>query len=182
MMNGLAKFAVLLCTLAGCNDPSGPDSSHGEILLEIEYVNYAWTPQFFGFFVDAQGDIYSYNRGGTPWVPTSDRAITPEQLAEKFSLQRTLVGTRDSSEVVTVATRINQVNNNQLTPATNTCADAGALTYRAYRYNADNRTYIPVLLRVEGDIARVNTSPAAQDLIAYIRALGLLEELLGCDP
>ena len=62
------------------------------------------------------------------------------------------------------------------------CADAGALTYRVYRYNAGSRTYEPVLLRVEGDYAQQNTSQAAQQLIDYVRSLNLLEELLGCDP
>jgi hypothetical protein len=176
------KYALLLCALAACNEPTAPDGSHGEFLLEIEYVNYAWTPQFFGFVVDARGDIYSYDRADAPWPHRAANVVTEAQLNEKFSLNRELVATRDSAEVPTLAMRINQITANQLSPQKNACADAGALTYRAYRYHADDRTYVPVLLRVEGDLAQENTSQAAQDLITYIRSLGLLEELLGCDP
>ena len=141
-------------SLAACNETTGPDDARAPVLIEIEYVNYAWTPQFFGFFVDASGDVSSYNREGAPWDHRDASAITEERLAEKFSLKRTLVTTRDTAELRTVATKVNQVNPGQLTEQKLVCADAGTLTYRAYKYNAGSRTYTPVLLRVEGDLAK----------------------------
>ena len=182
-MRGL-KYALMVGALAlpACEETTGPDGDAGPVLLEIEYVNYAWTPTYFGFFVDASGDVYSYNREGQPWPHAEARVITEEALNEKLSLKRTLISTRDTTEIVALKARIAQVNESQVTPEKIQCADAGLLTYRAYRYNAGNRTYEPVLLRVEGDAAQENTSQAAQDLIAYVRSLDLLEELLGCDP
>ena len=178
------RFALLLGAIAlpACDETTAPDGGAGPVLLEIEYVNYAWTPTWFGFFVDATGDVYSYNRDGTPWPHSEDRVITEADLDEKFSLKRTLISSRDTNEVALVRSRIAQLNQAQVTAEKMQCADAGRLTYRAYRYNAANRTYEPVLLRMEGDVARENTSAAAQDLIAYVRSLDLLEELLGCDP
>ncbi|HET9440387.1 MAG TPA: hypothetical protein VFO52_09460 [Longimicrobiales bacterium] len=178
------KYMLLLAAVAlpACDEATGPDDETGRVLLEIEYVNYAWTPQYFGFFLDATGDVYSYNRDGTPWAHGEDRVITAEQLEEKFSLKRTLVATRDTAEIRQVAARIGQINEGQVSAEKWACADAGLLSYRAYKYNSGNRTYEPVLLRVEGDMARQNLSPAAQELITYVRSLDLLEELLGCDP
>jgi hypothetical protein len=178
----LGKYALLLGALTACNEATGPEYDGNRVLLEIEYINFAWVPTYFGFYVDATGDVYSYNREGTPWQHDEDRTITEEDLMEKFSLKRTLVTTRDTAEVVTVSNRISQVPSNQLSTPKMACADAGKLTYRAYRYNAGNRTYQPILLRVEGDIAQENTSQSARDLVQYVRALDLLEELLGCDP
>ena len=182
-MRGL-KYALMVGALAlpACDETTAPDGDTGPVLLEIEYVNYAWVPTHFGFFVDATGDVYSYNREGQPWPHAEERVITEEALDEKFSLKRTLVSTRDTVEIAALRARIIQVSKEQVTPEKMQCADAGLLTFRAYRYNAANRTYEPVLLRVEGDIAQENTSPAAQELIAYVRSLDLLEELLGCDP
>jgi hypothetical protein len=179
----LGKYAVLLCALAACNtETTGLNGSTGPVLLEIEYVNYAWTPQFFGFFVDATGDVYSYNREGAQWAHRDATVVTEEQLTQKFSLKRVLVTTRDSAEVANVAARITQVNTTQLSAEKFVCADAGILTYRAYQYHAGSRTYTPVPLRMQGDLARQNTSQAAQDLIAYIRSLGLLTEMGDCGP
>lgn len=178
------SYALMLGALAlpACNETTGPEGSTGRVLLEIEYINYAWTPQFFGFFVDAFGDVYSYDREGAPWPHGEDRVITEEELDEKFSLKRTLVTTVDTAQIRQLGQRIGQINEGQLSAPKMMCADAGALTYRVYRYNAGSRTYEPVLLRVEGDYAQQNTSQAAQQLIDYVRSLNLLEELLGCDP
>ena len=178
----VCAVAVATAALGACNETTAPDAEGTQVLLEIEYVNYAWVPTYFGFYVDDTGDIYSYDRQGTPWQHGEDRTITEEQLTEKFSLKRTLVGTRDSIEVAAVRNRIAEVNAGQLSQERNQCADAGALTYRAYKYNPGNRTYQPILLRMEGDVARQNTSAAAQELVNYIRSLDLLDELLGCDP
>jgi hypothetical protein len=175
-------YAVLLCALAACNDPSGPGGTHGEFLLEVEYMNYAWSPQFAGFYVDAQGDVYSYDRKGAFWEHHEARVVSEAQLTEKFSLNRVLVTTRDSAEVAAVAARINQINPNQLSQEKYPCADAGAFTFRAYRYNSRYGTYTPVLLRVEGDRAQENTSQAARDLVTYLRSLGLLAGIPVCGP
>lgn len=178
------KLVVLVSALAfaGCNNPTAPDIDTGTILLEIEYINYAWAPTFFGFYVDNTGDVYSYNRRGTQWPHDGDRVITEEQLAEKVSLERTLVATRDSIEVVSIANRIAEVNPGQLSQQKFQCADAGTLKYRAYSYNPIRRTYQPILLRAEGDLAQQNTSEAALELVSYIRSLGLVQETPGCDP
>lgn len=183
-MMRFVKYAVLVAAvgLAACEETTAPHGDTGAVLLEIEYVNYAWVPTYFGFFVNANGDVYSYNRDGTPWPHSEDRVISEEDLEEKLSLKRTLISTRDTAEMAVLKSRIGQVNEAQVSPERNQCADAGRLTYRAYKYNAGDRTYEPVLLRMEGDVAQQNTSAAAQELIAYVRSLDLLEELLGCDP
>ena len=178
------KYALMIGAMAlgGCDETTAPDSDDAPVLLEIEYVNYAWTPTYFGFFVDATGDVYSYDREGTPWPHGENSVVTEEELNEKFSLKRTLLSTRDSAEIALLKARISQVNASQVSAQKHQCADAGLLTYRAYKYNSGNRTYEPVFLRMEGDAAQQNISPAAQELIAYVRSLDLLEELLGCDP
>ena len=179
----LGKVMLLAAAaLAGCNETTGPEELGSRVLLEIEYINYAWTPTYKGFYLDASGNVYSYDREGAPWEHGERSTVTAEQLQEKFSLKRTLVGNVDSVAVTPVAAKINLVNKTQLSATKAECADAGILTYRAYNYNASKRTYEPILLRVEGDFARQNTSTPAQELIAYIRSLGLFTEMLGCDP
>ena len=178
----MKRTALLLiaATLLGCsNDPTAPPVDPTRVLLEIEYINYAWTPTYKGFFIDGSGDIYSYDREGAQWAHENASSVTEAQLMSKY-LKRTLVSTRDSAELPTVAARIAQINANQVTPQKSECADAGVLKYKAYKY--DDGRYTPVLLRAQGDHAQQNTSSAAQELIAYVRSLGLWTEMLGCDP
>ena len=178
-------FAVIVAAFAvnGCkNDTAGPENSRAPVLLEIEYVNYAWVPTFKGFFLDAQGDIYSYDREGAQWPDRDSQVLTEKQLLDKFSLKRELVQSVGGPAATSVAAKIALINQSQLSQPKTECADAGVLTYRAYTHGAIDGTYVPVLLRAEGDVARLNTSAAAQELIAYIRSLELITEMLGCDP
>lgn len=180
----LGKYVMIAAavTVGACEETTAPEPNPSRVLLEIEYINYAWVATYAGFFIDAKGDIYSYDREGAPWPYGERQVLTEQQLNEKFEPKRTLVSSRNGEEVATVATRISQLNPDQLSARKGECADAGVLTYRAYKYNAAARTYEPVLLRAEGDLAQQNTSGAGQELIAYVRSLGLFNEMPGCDP
>jgi hypothetical protein len=166
-------------TATGCSQIT-ENSDTGAVLLEVELVNYAWVPTFKGFVVEADGKIHSYDRKGATW--TEQDSYTPGQLDEKFAPNRALVTTRPTNEVADVANKVAALPNDNLSAPKMVCADAGTLTYRAYKYDAAAARYTPVLLRMEGDRAQQNTSAAAQDLISYVRSLGLLQEFIGCDP
>jgi hypothetical protein len=178
------RTAVLLAAalvLASCKDSAAPAGEIGQVLLEIEYVNYAWTPTFYGFVLEADGNVYSYDRDGQLWENT-DNVLTEAELRAKVATNRMRVGTRDGEEVSMVSARIAEVEPDQLTDAVYRCADAGVLSYRAYRYNRINRSYQPIVLRSQGDLAQQNLSSAAQALIAYVRSLNLQSEFSGCGP
>lgn len=172
---------VIAVAAAGCAEATGPDEAD-RVYFEIEYINYAWTPTYFGFIVEGSGRVFRYDRNAVQWQPQDDASWTRETLEAKFAPNKTQVDSVSAAEVAAAAAKIDAAASGQLSPPRMQCADAGKLTYRAYRYSSETGRYSPVLLRVEGDVAQQNTSEAAQELIAYIRSLDLLEELLGCDP
>lgn len=177
-------FALLSVALlsAACTESATGVRDSERIVLEIEYINYAWEPTYFGFFVDGTGRIFRYDRNGAAWPDQDAASWSVRELDDKFVPVRNQVDEVPSAEIAALAPVIDAAAAGTLSPVKSECADAGTLTYRAYRYNPDDGRYSAVLLRQEGDHARQNTSQAAQQLIAYIRSLELLEELLGCDP
>jgi hypothetical protein len=165
---------------AGCSDSVGLQEQD-RVLLEIEYINYAFNPTYFGWFIDASGRVFRYDQD-LPTAPnTSIAEWTPEELSEKFGIYFE-VAQRPLAEINGLDAQISAAAAGSLSPAKMECADAGTLTYRAFTYDRQDEVYRSVLLRVEGDVARQNTSQAAQQLIAYIRSLQLLPELEDCDP
>ncbi|HUP89408.1 MAG TPA: hypothetical protein VM100_08660 [Longimicrobiales bacterium] len=148
-------FAALV--MAGCaSSTSEPFEPTSKILLEVEYENYAWGHEHFGYTINGLGEIYAYPQGNlVKSVPTSDFGSIASKIANSAG--------------------------GKLSEVKSQCADAGALTYWGYLY-AGNGSYQRVMLRTEGDHAQQNTSQAAQDVIAYIRSLKLIQEFQGCDP
>lgn len=175
----LTAFA-LAATAAACTEPVGVTEAD-RVVIEIEYINNAWEPTYFGFFIDGSGRVFEYDRQGQAFENQEFSEFTAAELDEKFA-NRVQVAMRSGTEVFSLIPLIDIAGDGDLSEIKAECADAGSLTYRAYRFDTIRNRYIPVLLRVEGDFAQENTSEAAQELIAYIRSLELMEELLGCDP
>ena len=180
-MRTLLTTAALAAVTAACAQTTGLDDAQ-RVVLEIEYINYAWTPQYFGFFVDASGRVFSYNRNGSAYPHQASTEWTVRDLDDKFVPIRNQVSTRPAAEIQALDATIAAAASGSLSTPKTQCADAGTLTYRAYRWDGAAARYRAVPLRVEGDFAQQNTSQAAQTLIAYIRSLDLMDEMLGCDP
>ena len=153
------------------------------VLLEIEYINNAVGPAYHGFVIEGSGDIFRYDRQGAPFAYQDSAEIEPNDLEGKFAPVKSLIVTRPPEEITPLLTLIEvAATQAEYSDPKLACADAGTLTYRAYMFDTIKGRYIPVVLRIEGDFAILNTSQAAQELIAYIRSLDLIDELLGCDP
>lgn len=177
----MVSVLILVAGAAGCSEPSGLGVAE-RVLLEIEYINRAAGTTYFGFHIDGSGNVYRYDRNGSSWERQDSTAHTPAELSGKYAPINNLQFTRPRAEVSGLIPAIDEAALGSLSEPHMPCADAGTLKYLAYTYDPDAGRYTTVLLRVEGDLAQLNTSPAAQDLIAYFRSLALLAELAGCDP
>jgi hypothetical protein len=177
----IVATVLVVAGVAACSGSSGLSEAE-RVLLEVEYINQATGPTYFGFHVDGSGDVYRYDRNHASWERQDSAAHTPEELSGKYAPVNNLLFTRPRAEVRALIPTIDEAALGTLSEPHSPCADAGTLRYLAYTYDPDAGRYTAVLLRVEGDLAQVNTSAAAQELIAYIRSLALLPELTGCDP
>ena len=118
-----------------------------------------------------------YDRKGAPWPSAEKTSGTITELQDKYQPEQMWVSTKDVSAV---PAQIGQVDAAATTPPQSRCADAGYLSYYAYTYKSG--TYTRILLWRGGDQLAKNTSPAAQQLISYIRSLNLINEPQGCTP
>lgn len=177
----IVSTLLLVAGVAGCSEPSGLSEAE-RVLLEVEYINRATSVTYFGFHIDGSGSIYRYDRNATPWARQDSTAHTPAELSSKYVPINNLMFTRPRAEVRALIPTIEAAASGSLSTPTMPCTDVGTLKYLGYTYDAETDRYTTVLLRAEGDFAQVNTSAAAQELIAYIRSLTLLPELSGCDP
>ena len=174
-------MAGLALAAAGCGSSMEPGDGT-RVLLEVEYINNATSPQYYGFYLDDAGNLYHYDRLGVAWDLQDSTTINPPDFSDKFVPIRNFTDRRPQSEVTYVMSRIDDAANGPYSAVKSECNDAGRLTYRAFKQNINPLNYTPVLLLQEGDSAQQNTSQAAQDLIAYIRSLKLLDEISGCGP
>lgn len=163
----------LLGIVSTCGDPPSAatvDDIEQEYLFEVERVNYAWGFEWVGLVIDREGNVYAFDHSHEPWEPESNDSYSVAELLDKYEHATRLVGNVDQATLVRQFNRISDVGDSFDEPLI-TCADAGGLIYRAFRYAAETAVYLPLVLREEGDHPRQNTSNAAKDLSDWLRNL-----------
>jgi hypothetical protein len=141
------------------------------ILFEVEYVNHAWGYKCSGWYIDREGQVYSYSyeHGDDPWQPQDHKAITEQELLEKYSHGAEFLGNVDSIEFATVKGLILASAVGSMSDTTQRCADFGTVRYLAYVREDSTLTYHPVLLYQHGDMALRNLSTQARTLFDWLR-------------
>lgn len=174
---------VLLLAAAGCRSISDPIDRNGTALFEIEYVNYAWVPTWKGFYIDSGGSVYSYDRSAVrDSYPPQKTEFTHDELMEKYAVKRAHVRELAINEVLQKFDLIGGAAAGSLSPPRSRCADAGVLSYRAYRYDFAKKRYVQVLLYEQGDRAQANLAAEGRQLFQWLDGLKLMQRFEGCEP
>jgi hypothetical protein len=165
-------FWALLPVFWTCGDgPTGTtDDIEQQYLFEVEHINMAWIPRWVGSVIERDGSVYAYDRSEVGWPRTSSTLFAEDELRDKYSVARRLIGHVDADVLVRQFERIRGVGDD-FDETIRLCADAGVLTYRAWRYHSAEGLYEPLTLREEGDVGRRNTSDAAEALAEWLREL-----------
>jgi len=184
MKRVLFVAAAALMVAACDSDTSGPGSKdQPPALFEIEYMNYATEPTWKGFYVDAEGKLYSYDRSAvSDSMPTPKDAYTHAELMEKFGVKRQLVRSISTDSLEDLVELVPEAAAGTITDPVDKCVDAGLLHFRAWIHKANTGKYEPVPLRTEGDQVQVNQSQAAQTLYEWLDELDLVTHIEDCQP
>ena len=157
------------------------DSIEQEYLFEVEYVNHAWGLAWKGVVIDREGNIHAYDHSQEIWDLNDNGSFSKMELEEKYAHEARYIGRIDEATIVQQFARIGAVDDDP-SDLLHLCADAGGLTYRAFRYDSASGLYHPLLLRLEGDFAKQNSSNAAEDLAEWLRSLLLNLDDAGVQP
>lgn len=176
--------AVIVLTAASCSDVFGGDFPEpGSVLFEVEYQNSAWGWDWHGFWIDAEGRVFSFDVPENRWDRADGEVFSERMLRDKYDHGRELVKTLPPGEAEAKYALVGAVVQGALSERRGVCADAGTMRFSAMVYDPMSATYRRVLLHMRGDQAQTNTSPAARELLRW------LEEVTGtanpgghCDP
>lgn len=177
----LGLVALACGALTGCNSVTAPVDAAGT-LFEVEYANYAWVPTYYGFVIDAEGTIHRFDFDGKTWEGSGRERLSEGELEAKWRHGAEVTGEVDDGTIEAMRTRAAGVAAGNLTPPQNLCADAGTITYSAYRYDPETREFGRVILQREGDVAQVNQSADARAIVEWLISLELIPRVEGCQP
>ena len=169
-MPALMALSIATAALACGNAPTESlDDTDQVFLFELEYAS-SWVPTWTGIAIDRDGEITSYRREGTPWVPAEADSFTAEELQAKYGANPAVIGQLDRATMERRFRQIAEVGDDFSSPNF-ACADAGSFRYTAFAYNESTRRYRPLRLREEGDSPTQNRGGSAPSLSAWLRTV-----------
>lgn len=152
-------------------------------LFDCYRTNSAWGFTLSGKVIDADGSVFSYGGRDQAWLatPVKEQGATyyaERDLLEKFSArQRT--GSVDAAALSTNTQLIEAAGAGKLSVAGGSGArDAGYSGCHAYVRDTAHARYRDVDLGSDGgvnDVRTANDAPAAQDLLRWLRSVGVAQ-------
>lgn len=178
-----AAAAAVALVLGACSSdinflpPEDPETP----LFEVEARNSAWGFHWSGFYVDAEGRVYRWDRSNTgESTSLADSVLTPEQLAAKYTANRTLVKTLAAGEALQRYQLVGQAAAGELAEPRHSCADAGIVKLSAWVYDSGDGKYHRILLHQRGDVSTTRRSAAARTLWQWLDQV-VENQDTGCD-
>jgi hypothetical protein len=162
-------FVIASATFS-CNKDDIPPKQL--IIFQYHYSNYAWGVQSFGWFIDREGKVKSYNLPVKWNIPDSLGFITSEALEENYSLASQLVYEVRSNELENKFQAVIKLDNNSLSEESPKAFDAGIASFYCYLWRPEKSMYERVLLASTGDWEQYNTDPEAKKVVVWLINLG----------
>ncbi len=164
-------FVFLLVLLAPSCASTSDSESIGRYVFDVYEENYAWGHTLRGFFIEGDGTVAVYDHSGNRWVPNPDRPgrIDDVDLADKFDGAKPIfeIGPQTVREKIGLIERAAHGAVNKYSQS----RDRGRFAYVAYLYDPDRHNYRTVVLGADGDFLETNNSPAAQELLTWLKSV-----------
>lgn len=173
-MKKIIVFILLLfpaLSSESCREKSIISHEQG-ILFQMDYVNYAWGYHHYGFMIDSDGRILTYENPEKWNFPDDNLILTEDQIAENISMCR-ISGEKIPAETLNKYTSyIDNIAGSKVTARRQTGADAGTLQFICYKFSGNSMMYKGFLIKTEGDFTAENLNFYSKKVVSWMKEIG----------
>ncbi len=168
-----AKFLsviTLLIVLSSCQKTYVVSKSQ-DILFQYEYINTTGTYSHWGIFVDARGNVLSYDLPEKWNFPRDDQTITQKELLENVALCKS-TGLKIPAEVL--QKHINSIDNiasSKVSSPKRTSSESGTAYYFCYQYSENSSTYKRTIIKTEGNLKSENLNFYSKKIVSWMNEI-----------
>jgi hypothetical protein len=131
-------------------------SNRQAILFEFEYVNYAWNYQHYGFLIDNEGNVLTYNNPESWNFPDRELRISEDQVAENLLMCKNSGIRIPKTDLQKYSNHIQNIASSKVSALKNAADDAGSAEYICYQYSESTGMYKGTIIKMEGDFTCEN--------------------------
>jgi len=193
---GLTSLITVFAMVWIVSSVSELRANQRQILFEVWHGSVWPTGGIQGFFIDSDGDVYTFhNTAHNPFermfrdTRREAAPYTTSDLFKYYGKSSQLIGTIDANILHEMSSLIQPASvgtvshDDPLTPGACASRDAGILTYVAFLYDSDAKLHTPIYLYTMGDSPEVNLSQEARTLHQWLQTTCFQNGYFwGCDP
>jgi hypothetical protein len=168
---GKIIFFILLVALSAECKKTGVISDNQRILFEYEYVNYAWSYQHYGFLVDNEGNVLTYNNPEKWNFPDKELRISEDQVEENLAMCIPSGIRIPKTELDKYASHIKNIASSKVSALKNAADDAGSSQYICYQYSGSNNIYRGTIIKMEGDFTCENLNFYSRKVFEWMKGI-----------
>ena len=163
----IALFVVLVMT--GCKKRDFSSERQQMILFQYDYRS---SSHHYGYYIDSEGNVYTYNDPEEWNMPDNDLEISQELISEN-SGNTVYSGIKISEdELSRYAKVIDYIASSKVTAPGKNANSEGTVQYICYRFNGNYQKYKGCLVRSEGRITRENLNFHAKRITQWMDEIG----------
>jgi hypothetical protein len=174
------RFTIvrLLSVIIICIHVSGCKKDHivsqgQKIFFQQDYVNYAWGYQHYGFIIDSDGNVMTYDKPEKWNFPDKSNNLTEIQVNENMSSCKPTGKKIPRTELQKYINYISYISLSKVTAPKHVGSDMGSLGYYCYQFSEISSTYKVATIKTEGDLVCENLNFYSKRVVAWMKDISL---------
>jgi hypothetical protein len=161
-------LSLMILLIPGCKK-NYVISNKQEIMFQMEYVNNAWGYQHYGFIIDNEGNVLTYNKPDNWNFPDNGFNLRENQVVENLAKCIQSGKKIPKEDLQKYTSYINNIASSKVTALKNVASDAGSIKFICYKYSESSGMYKGYLIKMEGDFTCENLNFYSKKVTAWLR-------------
>jgi len=173
-MKQLLKISLILSfilLLAGCKK-SFVISEKQRILFQYDYLYNGQVNQHYGFIIDNEGNVLTYNNPVEWNSPDKDLIMTDSQVDENINRCTYSDKIISAEELLKFSGIIENIASSKVTATKNTGTGVGTTSFICYQFSESTGTYKGNVIKMEGDNTCENLNFYSKKVTSWMREIG----------
>lgn len=163
---------LLAVLMTGCRKNTSV-SDRQTILFQLDYVNYTPNYQHWGFFIDSEGNVLTYNNPEKWNFPDRELRISTGQIAENLTMCSHTGIKIPKEELFKYSGHIKNIAATKVTAMKNAADNAGSTEYVCYQLSENSEMYRGAIIRTEGNFTCENLNFFSKRVADWMKTISL---------
>jgi hypothetical protein len=168
----LTLIILIAAIITGCKKNSVIGDKQA-ILFQLDYVNYTMNYQHYGFIIDNEGNVLTYNNPEKWNYPDRELRISASQIAENMALCTHSGIKIPKEELLKYSGHIKNIAATKVTAVKNAADNTGSTEYLCYQLSENSEMYKGSVIRMEGDFTCENLNFFSKKVADWMKTISI---------